>query len=181
MVEYTTATAKGGLRGCLDAVTDTDNAPTYAGIGLGVILGNIGSGIVEKLYTDRTETPNSIVKFVTRSAGRLGTSTLICALSGSATGDTKKVMESAAVGSSGMIAVDLTKSIVETYAPEQSGYFDLQSNGPSMVRTIRPRGTPTTLQVPPRVAMPAMTAPPTGGLVGGKNQQVETSGFVGGK
>ena len=180
MVEYTTGTAKTGIKSCLDAVTDTDNAPTYAGIGLGIVAGNIGSGIVEKLYTDRTTTPNAIVKFVTRSVGRIGVATAICALSGSATGNTRKVMESAAIGSTGMIAVDVTKSLVDAYAPEHSGYFDLQTKT-GMVRTIRPRGTPTALQVPPRVAMPAVTAQPSGGLVGGKNQQVETAGFVGGK
>jgi len=179
MVEYTSVTGKAGLQDCLEAVTDTDNAPVYVGIGLGVVAGNIGSGIVEKLYTDRTETPNKIVQFVTRSVGRIGMSTVLCALSGSASGNTKKVMTNAAVGSTGMIAVDLTKSLVETYAPEQSGYFDLQPA--PMVRTIRPRGAPAVLQAPPRVVMPAVTSQPTGGLVGGKNQQVQTSGFVGGK
>lgn len=184
MVEYTTGTAKTGVKGCLEAVIDKDNAPTYAGIGMGIVAGNIGSGIVESLYTKRFDVPadaNPIVKFVARSAGRIGMSTVICALSGSATGDTKKVMESAAIGSTGMIAVDVTKSLVDVYAPEQSGYFDLQTSRPNMVRTIRPRSAPVSLQVPPRVAMPAVTAQPTGGLVGGKNQQVRTSGFVGGK
>lgn len=152
MVELTAATGRAGIKGCLEAAASPDNIPTYAGIGAGLIGGNVMAKEIEKLYTDKkveaNEEPNTAIQFGLRSLGRLLTSAGACALSGSLEGKMKTVVENAAVGSAGMIAVDLVKS----YAPGETlkDWADLQGvPARRYVRpTVRAQPRPVALQAP---------------------------------
>jgi len=187
MVELTTATGRAGFKGCFEAATDVSNIPTYAGIGTGLIVGNVVGKEFDKLYSDKiAKIPEgaeptameSFLKFTARSAGRLVASAGLCALSGSLSGDIQKAVEASAIGSAGMIAVD----VVKTYAPDPiGGYADLQSV--PMRRYVNrtalqepAAGRVRSVEMPKRIA-----SAPNGGIVGGKPQQVFSSGRVGGK
>lgn len=186
MVELTKATAVRGMEDCFKAVTDLDSLPTYAGIGLGAVGGNIAAKFLAKLYSDpiveEGGVPNKYIEFALRTVGRLGTSAVTCGLSGSAQDTMNEMMKMAAVGSSGMIIVD----ILRMFAPEEyQDYLTLQD-----VKVRKPHGVRTALQPPvrggappPRVApMPvAPGMPHNGGIVGGKQQQPFTSSRVSGK
>jgi len=186
MVELTTVTGRAGFEGCLKAATDPSNVPTYAGIGAGLIVGNVVGKEFDKLYSDKIAkipegaeptTAENFLKFTARSAGRLIASAGLCALSGSLSGDIQKAVESSAIGSAGMIAVD----VVKTYAPDPiGGYADLQAV-PSRRYVNRTALQPANERVR-TVAMPKRIAPaPNGGIVSGKPQQAFSSGRVGGK
>lgn len=152
MVELTTATGRAGLKGCVDAAASLDNIPTYAGIGVGLISGNVVAKELEKLYTDKIvedgKVPNSAIQFGIRSVGRLLTSAGMCALSGSLEGKYQVATENAAIGSAGMIAVDLVKS----YFPSDTvkDWADLQGvpTRRYVPTTVRAQPRPVALQRP---------------------------------
>jgi len=145
MVELTTATGRAGIEGCFKAAASPDNIPTYAGLGAGLIGGNVVAKEVEKLYTDKKveagEVPNAMIQFGLRSVGRLLTSAGACALSGSLEGSIREATESAAIGSAGMIAVDLVKS----YFPS-----DTVKNWADLQAVPTRRYVPTTVRAQPR-------------------------------
>lgn len=118
--------ARGGLEGCFREVTNTDNIPVYAGIGVGAIGGNYSAQQVDKIVTDNfVSNPTALtstdkfMKFGARSIGRILFSGLACAASGMLDNNDmgEKFLSSAAIGSSGMIAVDGLK----TYGGSQIG------------------------------------------------------------
>ena len=145
MVELTTVTGRAGIKGCVEAATSPDNIPTYAGIGAGLISGNVVAKELEKLYTDKVvedgKVPNTAVQFGIRSVGRLLTSAGMCALSGSLEGKAQIATENAAIGSAGMIAVDLVKS----YFPS-----DTVKNWADLQGVPTRRYVPTTIRAQPR-------------------------------
>ena len=145
MVELTTVTGRAGIKGCVEAATSADNIPTYACIGAGLISGNVVAKELEKLYTDKVvedgKVPNTMVQFGIRSVGRLLTSAGMCALSGSLEGKAQVATENAAIGSAGMIAVDLVKS----YFPS-----DTVKNWADLQGVPTRRYVPTTVRAQPR-------------------------------
>ena len=162
MVELTTATGRAGVKGCLEAAASPDNIPTYAGLGVGLIGGNIVAKELEKIYTNKVvgdgNEPNSAIQLGIRSIGRLLTSATLCAVSGSFEGKIREGMESAAMGSAGMILVDGIK----TYGGETLGnYADLQ--GVPSRRFVVPNTTrvrPVALQGRPAMESAALVSRP---------------------
>ena len=152
MVELTIATGRAGIKGCIDAAASPDNIPTYTGIGLGLISGNVVAKELEKLYTDKVvedgKVPNSMIQFGIRSVGRLLTSAGMCAISGSLEGKAQVATENAAIGSAGMIAVDAIKS----YFPNETvkNWADLQGvpTRRYVPTTVRAQPRPVALQRP---------------------------------
>ena len=113
MVDITEATARGGLGDCLKATLDKDNLPTYVGIGSGLIAGNAVGKKLQSYYDNSVDvgvTPNKWIQLGARTAGRLFTSGVICAVSGSLEGSTKEVAQMAAVGSTGFVAIDTVRT-----------------------------------------------------------------------
>lgn len=172
MVEITGVTAREGIQGCLRTVADVKNAPTYVGIAVGAMGGNVAAGITENMYL-KTLGPNDVGQYLARTTGRLAASAVMCAVSGSFTGDMAEVLESGAVGSAGMVVVDGLKTFAPAPIGGAGGYADLQ-----FIHARKPLGAPAALQVPARVVPTTM---PTGGLVGGKPQMAEQATFVSGK
>ena len=152
MVELTTITGREGIKGCIEAATSPENIPAYAGIGGGLISGNVVAKELEKLYTNKVvedgKVPNTMVQFGIRSIGRLLTSAGMCALSGSLEGKYRIATENAAIGSAGMIFVDLAK----TYAPGETlkDWADLQGvpTRRYVPTTVRAQPRPVALQRP---------------------------------
>lgn len=155
MVELTSASGRAGIEGCLKAASSPENIPTYAGLGAGLIGGNVVAKELEKLYTDKViedgKVPSGAIQFGIRTVGRLLTSTGACALSGSLDGDMKTAVESAAMGSAGMIAVDLVKS----YFPSDTvkNWADLQGVPTRRYVPTTVRARPVALQAGVRPAM----------------------------
>lgn len=117
-----------GIGGCLQAATSVDNITNYAGIGTGLILGNVLAKEMDKWYSGtladqaNPTSAEKFVQYVARSAGRLVTSAALCTASGGTSKGTKDFLQGAAVGSSGMILVDAVK----TYGGDTlGGYADL--------------------------------------------------------
>lgn len=176
MVELTNVTGRAGLEGCLKAATSPDNIPTYAGLGVGIISGNVVAKESDKLYTNTFyvngdpaqglktagSEPNKGISFLIRSAGRLVASVGLCAVSGSLEGNVQTGAESAAIGSAGMIAVDLVK----TYGPGETlkDWADLSIDVPqrryAAPRTIRATSRPVALQGRPAMEAAALEARP---------------------
>ena len=59
---------------------------------------------------DVGEDPDKWIQLVLRTVGRLTTSGLICAVSGSLEGDAKEAMQMAAVGSTGFVVIDTVRT-----------------------------------------------------------------------
>lgn len=150
MVELTSVTGRAGLEGCLKAAASPENIPTYAGLGAGLIGGNVVATELEKLYTNKVieddKVPSGAIQFGIRTVGRLLASTGACALSGSLDGDMRTAVESAAMGSAGMIVVDLIKS----YAPGETlkDWADLQGVPTRRYVPTTVRTRPVALQRP---------------------------------
>jgi hypothetical protein len=113
MVDITEATMRGGLGDCLKATLDKDNLPTYVGLGGGLIAGNAVGKKLQSWYDtslDVGAVPNKWVQLAARTAGRLATSGVICAVSGSLEGSVKETAQMAAVGSTGFVAIDAVRT-----------------------------------------------------------------------
>ena len=162
MVELTSATGRAGLEGCVKAATSPENIPTYAGLGAGIIGGNIVAKELDKMYTTDRVDPNKAVSLLIRTAGRLLTSVGACAISGSLEGPVQTGAESAAIGSAGMIAVD----IIKTFGPGETlkNWADLSIDVPQRryvaPRTIRATSRPVALQGRPAMESAALAARP---------------------
>lgn len=114
MVGIIEETARGNLSECLKATLDKDNLPTYVGIGSGLIAGNAVGKKLQSWYDNSVDvgvTPNRWVQLGVRTTGRLVTSGLICAVSGSLGEGMKETAQMAAVGSTGFIAIDVVREL----------------------------------------------------------------------
>lgn len=147
MVDITQATMKGGVADCLKATLHQDNLPTYLGIGGGLLAGNAVGKKLQSWYDNSMEVgevPNRWVQLVARTAGRLGTSGMVCALAGSADGEMKEGLQMAAVGSIGFVAVDIVRELTKPAAGEEPSwvvdYLTLQ--GKPTARRAVPRSRP---------------------------------------
>lgn len=129
MVEFTIATGKSGIQGCLQNVVAQENIPKYAGIGVGAIAGNAVAKMFENYYmankVDDGTLGFKVKRYAVRSVGRVAFSAAACAVSGSVDGTLNEVLASAAVGSTGVVFIDGIK----TFAPvEIATYADLSGN-----------------------------------------------------
>lgn len=193
MVELTEEFDRGkaGFKGCIEAATSPDNIPTYAGLGMGMIGGNILAKEIEKIYTEKKiddgEVPSAAVQFVLRTLGRMVATVGLCGASGSLDGAAKTATENAAIASSGMIFVDLIKS----YAPGDTlkDWADLQGvptrrYEPRVIRA-RAQPRPAVLQTSRPVALqagrPAMETAALVARPGETGPTMETASLSGAK
>lgn len=152
MVELTSATGRAGLEGCVKAATSPENIPTYAGLGAGIIGGNIVAKELDKMYTTDNAEPSKTVSLLIRSAGRLLASVGACALGGSLEGTMQTGVQSAAIGSAGMIAVDVLKTYTEA-GTTLNDWADLSLDVPQR-RYVAPRTIRAAPQMRNGVARP---------------------------
>ena len=114
MVDITEASMRGGLGDCLKATLHKDNLPTYVGLGGGLIAGNAVGKKLQSYYDNSVDVgavPNRWLQLAIRTTGRLVTSGLVCAVSGSMEGTTREALQMAAVGSTGFVAVDVLREL----------------------------------------------------------------------
>ena len=107
------ATGTTGFMDCLSSTVHKDNIPTYVGIGGGLVLGNAAGKMIDNYYVDNSDDPNRWLSLILRSTGRAIVSAATCALSGSYEDDSgeKKILQMAAVGSLGFVAIDAIREL----------------------------------------------------------------------
>lgn len=129
MVDITEASMRGGLTECFTATFDPENLPTYVGIGGGLVAGNAVGKKLQSWYdnsVDTAETPNRWIQLGIRTLGRLATSGVLCAASGSYDKESaiKEGIQMAAVGSSGFIAIDIVRELGRDPASADPSWID---------------------------------------------------------
>jgi len=154
-MEITEASMRGGVGECLKATLDKDNLPTYVGIGGGLVAGNFVGKKLQSYYDNSVAVdvvPNKWVQLAARTAGRLVTSGLLCAVSGSVEGEMKETMQMAAVGSTGFVVIDAVRTVgagttwIDDYltlqAPVRRAVVQQRAGSRAQIRPVALQGRP---------------------------------------